>query len=48
MRPLTRAAVLLAKGVHQTPLGTREFVIHDDQGHPLNFGELQASAPGET
>lgn len=43
-----RAGVLLAKDVHRTPWGTREFVIHDDQGHTLYFGEPQADAPGET
>lgn len=34
-----RAGVRLAKEVHQTAWGTREFVIHDDQGHTLHFGE---------
>ena len=29
----------LVKGVHETPWGTREFVIKDDQGHTLYFGE---------
>ena len=31
--------VPLVKDVHETPWGTREFVIHDDQGHTLYFGE---------
>lgn len=28
----------LVKDVHETPWGTREFVIKDDQGHTLCFG----------
>jgi catechol 2,3-dioxygenase-like lactoylglutathione lyase family enzyme len=31
--------VELVKDVHKTPWNTREFVIHDDQGHTLYFGE---------
>ena len=31
--------VSLVKDVHETPWGTREFVIKDDQGHTLCFGE---------
>jgi hypothetical protein len=27
------------KPVHDTAWGTREFVIHDDQGHTLYIGE---------
>lgn len=34
-----RAGVPLAKEVHGTTWGTREFAIHDDQGHTLYFGE---------
>lgn len=34
-----RAGVRLVKEVHQTEWGTREFVVHDDQGHTLYFGE---------
>ena len=34
-----RAGVPLVKEVHQTAWGTREFVIRDDQGHTLYFGE---------
>ena len=37
-----RAGVRLAKELHQTPWGTREFVIRDDQGHTLYFGQPQA------
>jgi catechol 2,3-dioxygenase-like lactoylglutathione lyase family enzyme len=31
--------VRIEKDVHDTPWGTREFVIKDDQGHTLYFGE---------
>jgi len=31
--------VRLVKGVHETAWQTREFVIEDDQGHTLYFGE---------
>ena len=31
--------VRLARGVHDTAWGTREFVIEDDQGHTLYFGQ---------
>jgi len=41
-----RAGVRLVTEVHQTPWGTREFVIRDDQGHTLYFGQSQAGAPG--
>ena len=34
-----QAGVRLVKEVHRTPWGTREFVVHDDQGHTLYFGE---------
>jgi catechol 2,3-dioxygenase-like lactoylglutathione lyase family enzyme len=33
------AGVPFTKDVHETPWGTQEFVIHDDQGHTLYFGE---------
>ena len=36
---IRQAGVPLAKEVHQTAWGTREFVIRDDQGHTLYFGE---------
>ena len=32
--------VSMVKDVQETPWGTREFVIRDDQGHTLYFGEL--------
>ena len=36
---LQRNGVRLARGVQETAWGTREFVIEDDQGHTLYFGE---------
>ncbi len=36
---LKQNGVRLVKDVHDTPWGTREFVIKDDQGHTLYFGE---------
>ena len=36
--------VQLVEDVHDTAWGTREFVIHDDQGHTLYFGEARSSA----
>jgi catechol 2,3-dioxygenase-like lactoylglutathione lyase family enzyme len=36
---LKRNGVALASGVHETVWGTREFVVKDDQGHTLYFGE---------
>ena len=36
---LTRNGVPLVKDVHETAWGTREFVIKDDQGHTLYFGQ---------
>ena len=38
---LERKGVRLVKDVHDTPWGTREFVIKDDQGHTLYFGGPQ-------
>ena len=37
---LKRNGVPLLKDVHETAWGTREFVIRDDQGHMLYFGEV--------
>ena len=34
-----RNGIYLVKDVHDTAWGTREFVIKDDQGHTLYFGE---------
>src|SRR5687768_4565835 len=42
-----RAGVPLTRDIHQTAWGTREFVIRDDQGHTLYFGESQAGEPGD-
>lgn len=36
---LKRNGVPLVRDVHDTPWGTRELVIKDDQGHTLYFGE---------
>ncbi len=36
---LKENGVALVEGVHETAWGTREFVIKDDQGHTLYFGE---------
>ena len=36
---LARKGVPLVKPVADTPWQTREFVIHDDQGHTLYFGQ---------
>ena len=38
-RNLKASGVRLIKDVHETAWGTREFVIRDDQGHTLYFGE---------
>ncbi len=36
---LQNNGVTLTREVHDTPWGTREFVVKDDQGHTLYFGE---------
>jgi len=36
---LARRGVALVTALHETPWGTREFVIRDDQGHTLYFGQ---------
>ena len=36
---LKHNGVRLAKDVHDTPWGTREFAIKDNQGHTIYFGE---------
>jgi catechol 2,3-dioxygenase-like lactoylglutathione lyase family enzyme len=36
---LKKNGVAILKDVHETAWGTREFVINDDQGHTLYFGE---------
>jgi catechol 2,3-dioxygenase-like lactoylglutathione lyase family enzyme len=36
---LKRNGVRLVKDVHDTPWGTKEFAIKDDQGHTLYFGQ---------
>lgn len=48
------AGILKAKGVslvrdlHDTPWGTREIVIKDDQGHTLYLGQRRDAADGHT
>lgn len=34
--------IALARGLHDTPWGTREFVLRDDQGHTLHVGQALA------
>src|SRR5713101_3956193 len=36
---LKKHGVRLVKDVHETAWGTKEFVVKDDQGHTLYFGE---------
>ncbi len=36
---LKASGLPMVKEVHETAWQTREFVIHDDQGHTLYFGE---------
>ena len=38
---LQRNGVRFVKELHETPWGTREFTITDDQGHTLYFGETR-------
>lgn len=38
---LPQKGVRLVKDVHDTPWGTREFSVKDDQGHTLYFGEAR-------
>ena len=42
---LRKNGVRLVKDVHETPWGTREFAIKEDQGHTVYFGETLASRP---
>jgi uncharacterized glyoxalase superfamily protein PhnB len=43
---LARRGVALVTRLHETPWGTREFVIKDDQGHTLYFGEQLKTGGG--
>jgi catechol 2,3-dioxygenase-like lactoylglutathione lyase family enzyme len=43
---LKRNGVRILKDMHETAWGTREFVINDDQGHTLYFGERRRIADG--
>jgi enamine deaminase RidA (YjgF/YER057c/UK114 family) len=38
---LKKKGVRFVKDVHETPWGTREFAVKDDQGHTLYFGQRQ-------
>ncbi|HSX61688.1 MAG TPA: VOC family protein [Tahibacter sp.] len=38
---LSAQGIAFVRPIHETPWQTREFVIHDDQGHTLYFGEPQ-------
>ena len=38
---MKRNGVQLVKDVHDTAWGTREFIVKDDQGHTLYFGEAR-------
>jgi catechol 2,3-dioxygenase-like lactoylglutathione lyase family enzyme len=40
---LKRNGVKIVRDVHDTSWGTREFVIRDDQGHTLYFGEARSA-----
>lgn len=44
---LRALGVPLVRDVHETPWGTREIVIHDDQGHTVYLGEPLNSAARE-
>jgi catechol 2,3-dioxygenase-like lactoylglutathione lyase family enzyme len=39
---LAARGVAVIKPLHDTPWGTREFAVHDDQGHTLYFGQTLA------
>jgi catechol 2,3-dioxygenase-like lactoylglutathione lyase family enzyme len=41
---LKKNGVPLVKDVHETAWGTREFIVKDDQGHTLYFGETVHAA----
>ncbi|MBM3525592.1 MAG: hypothetical protein FJX57_21800 [Alphaproteobacteria bacterium] len=41
------AGITLLKPLHDTPWGTREFAIADDQGHILYIGEIPAEKRDE-
>jgi catechol 2,3-dioxygenase-like lactoylglutathione lyase family enzyme len=41
---LKKNGVRLVKDVHETAWGTREFIVKDDQGHTLYFGETVHAA----
>lgn len=42
---MRRNGVHLERDVHETPWGTRELVLRDDQGHTLYFGQHLVVVP---
>ena len=44
---LAKQGVLFVKGLHETPWGTREFAVKDDQGHTLYVGQALSRLPAE-
>ena len=42
-RNIEAKGLRLAKPVHETPWGTLEFAVQDDQGHTLYFGQVAQS-----
>jgi catechol 2,3-dioxygenase-like lactoylglutathione lyase family enzyme len=42
---LKKNGVTLVREVHDTAWGTREFVVKDDEGHTVYFGEDRAEQP---
>ena len=44
---LARRGVPLVRGLRDTPWGTREFAVKDDQGHTLYFGEHSKRGGGQ-
>lgn len=42
---ITAQGVGLVQPLHDTPWGTREFVLRDDQGHTLRVGQILTGEP---
>lgn len=45
---LKSKGVSFVRDIHQTEWGTREFVIKDDQGHTLYFGQIEGEGKAST
>ena len=45
---LKSKGVSFVRDIHQTEWGTREFVIKDDQGHTLYFGQIEDEGKAST